>query len=707
MSLAGIPVMDQAVYVRRVRSTPPPTAASAEGFAYEPRLRCRSVDMVSGPQVGQAVVDYVPLDGQLPTFGDVLGEIRSGDQILVSVGPVDHPLLAVPETMVFLGAVVRTDFGAAANGVQEDEGVSFICWPLAIFDDQGADHVVSGRWTAINPREAGSSVKVIESPDLPAAPNFDGRPNCASAARLTTQLGEVRVFTHDDDADGTYWTAREFLWSLLGHWLYGVDEELPRSVAIEDQTLAALRDGGSGDRWAGLDEQLPEVSVHGLGVLQAVDRVCRAIGYEMHVMLSYDPAADRPYLLSLNRLGHGPDVTVKLQQRGQVGAEPLTVLRRNHVSVIEGTRDASGLRNEVQLVGRAYVEASLVCKPLWDPAAALAHDDDRYAARHVQGGAEYAEYGHVGRLWGVACTGREPGYSSGVYAHPAAGFDFVSELGLAADGSAVVSHRQAQGLPGGIDWTRRVRPMLPLRRPDAAVLGDDYVIEVSENGGGQWTAVPTLTARTQRGLCGIRLTGIEDLAAVNLATIGSDGPSEIDPADSWWAMIASGDLLLRVTCLIPADHAAGAIATRRPGTSSLYPTRVVERTRSEEVWAAPQSYFNDSSTWVRVRGYGVGDGSADPAPVQEQASRRRDALESERVRAGLGTWLMDFTRWRLGDRVTRIEGRNFDLRSSTGTTGAYPSVTGIRLQLAGRGEQAAAGQSLRIDLTDASILGGS
>ena len=198
----------------------------------------------------------------------------------------------------------------------------------------------------------------------------------------------------------------------------------------------------------------------GMHVLDALDAVCHASGFgfaclPLALVLAQLPngtpkpeGLDRPYVLRIWRLATGPLTSLRLAPRGGFEGDPAADLPNNSVSSISGARDASGSVNTVSAVGRCYLQATVPLKPLWSPGEvwrgndgggldtpeqlqtkpdpSLNLDSTDYWMRHVAHGGEHDAFGHVGRLWGVDCTGElaDSLYDGNtpLYEHDPAGF---------------------------------------------------------------------------------------------------------------------------------------------------------------------------------------------------------------------------------------------------------------------------------------------
>ena len=724
----------QRVLVKRVRTPEavldglPVGAPEEGGFEEDFNLRCLGFSLEMGPGVGRAEFDFVPTDGRLPSFEQVLNRYSTDDVVRVLVEPPDHETLAVdmPEPgswlTVFEGVLERIPFEVSMAGMRDEETIKFVAVPTSALDNVMAEHRLRGRWIAATPAAPGAepteaTPAVVEATDLPAVFNFRGRPNRSASDQMTVTLSEDRelpawLFTHDEDSHGEYWTVAQALAAVVAMWGIGPASDLPRNFDVDEALRITMTTEGPspGRRWAGMEARLPECNVHGLGVLDAIQAICDAAGMEMYIAPTYGryEGPDRLYVLHVQRRGAGVLKSVQLQTREAAGAttDHAEALLANSVSRLQGMKDAARVRNEVLAVGRCYVEAAIELKPLWlpddlieDPEHGL-HDD-----RYVAGGSRYADYRQVGRLWGIDCTGAlaATGYPAGPYQHDEAGYDWVAELGLADGGSSLLAERLANGVTEPLAWTRRLRPLLPLKRPEAQLLGIDYVLEVSEDGGSSWARLDNVRVATQRGQCGVMLLDLDDLRRVSIQFLQAG----IEPAieDSWWQKILAEDLRVRVTCCVPADHAAVALAPRQPASASAYRRAMMVRSAAEEVWSVPGSVFNGNSL-RRIGGFGLADADAELLSPLDQAERERDRLETVRLVASLYTWTMDFFRWSLGSRVELIAGRNFPLSIGRGDAERSPSLAAIYVTLASAGADAGNGQGVRLALADQGLVGG-
>src|SRR3990172_537095 len=486
------------VYGRRVADGMSiPFDGSLGGWTWVPQWQCEKVVQRKGPAVGEAHLQWVPISSSEFAAEQVLASMSHDDQVQVRVGPHEDELALQPadenqSKIVFEGYVGRVVMDIQGRDDQSSERVSAIAFPLPRLDNESSDHIITGRWTRYAGINSGSGRHfVVESPSQPAVFNFRGRPNRIQDPDELTWIQKTAyqptllapVFTHDDDPAGRFWTVGEALASILVMWLFGrLALPLTRHIDIESATAAALTAAASGTdgtgQFAGLTARIPEVNVHGLGVLDAIDAVCQAGGFEFALEPTMLTAIyDRRYILRLWHKGSGRGVWLELAPRGSSYSSAEDQAIENRESQILAMSDAGELVNEVFARGRSFIECKLVLKPLWNPSDVDGSTIDTnlqqtvtetlltshsYYQRHVTGGSLYKGYGHVGRMWGIDCLGGiVDGYTSGVYEHDIDGFDFVTEL--AVESGEIGSARNQLGISDAIKWTRRLRHALPLR----------------------------------------------------------------------------------------------------------------------------------------------------------------------------------------------------------------------------------------------------
>jgi len=675
------------------------------GFEWDPLLRVNQVRWQTGVNPGHVTMEVVPFDRD-QSIESLFSRYNVDDQVAVYTTPLDAfggEGGASGGRLMFAGALQRTPFTIDASGGRENEQLRLVAVPFPVIDNQVTGRIIRGQWYYHPSFQTATRIRILETPSMPAVFNFNGRPNMHGGQSFDhpTFNFDYRAFTDPDNAAATWWTVRDALQTLIAVWIYGPDGNIDRQIVVEEDTRDALNGTKNTGRWGGLDDRLPEVDVHGLGPLEAIQRVCAEAGFEMANLPRSGQPDQHAYELKLWRQNAGPENDLKLERRGQFSSKTADQLRRNDVSMVRGQYDAVPVVNEVRGFARSLVEVSVPLKPLWNPGdvdgatvdATLLDDkgDSSYHEKHVAGREQFAEFGHVGRLWGLDCSGAWAGdgngYQSGLYQHDANGFDWVSFLDI--NNSALATERSNLGITDDIVWSRRVRQALPLRDASQRLVGADYKLEVSEDGGSTWHDVTSLNFRTLDSWFGIELTGsaVENLAAVNIDKLRTSNKFVALPTESWWQLILNEQLQFRLTCVVEGDHAARYDATKQASAGSDYEKGQYLELDFAEHWRSTKSVFNSSGSWQKTKGQTITAGNADVVTsVQQAAERKRDQMESQRISIAASTWLMMFDRWRVGDRITGLTGRNLGFTTNADESRA-PSVVGLTFNLGGSSRQ--------------------
>jgi hypothetical protein len=139
--------------------------------------------------------------------------------------------------------------------------------------------------------------------------------------------------------------------------------------------------------------------------------------------------------------------------------------------------------------------------------------------------------------------------------------------------------------------------------------------------------------------------------------------------------------VLRLTCVIEGDHVITATADRRPSSPTSYTIlrHVDARDRYARHVVAANSEFNPSSDEIVVRD--------DTTDALAEAISRRTTSEAGEV-AGVVV-IPRFTQaYRIGDRISSIQGRNLSLQTNAGAPTeegpVYPAVVGLTWDFDGR-----------------------
>lgn len=779
VSRGALPLITHQVYVRHARDGAPALNGERTGYILDPRLRCDSIVARPGPRVASATISYVPAFGDPQSVEDILAIYDADDQVMVVAQPIVDELqpqmLRNPEDendvagiVLFEGVLLRPTTRFQADSQSDAEGVAWNAWalPAAIDNRDAVGHLIHGRLVPA-PGTFAPGVEAeepralaIESHAFPAVFNFRSRPNRHATVRVTSgdQSSDpvatltAPLWTHDHDATGRYWTVRDALQLTLLWALYGVNTPVfpydvtawPRTLGVHRNTLAGIwnlvDDNADGEldgpryenlpeRWEGLDAVLPEVSIHGKHVLNALQEICLAGGFEFYIRhrgwhtaphsldneLSPD---DRPYVLHIQKRGTGTQVTVDLAKRGTTFLDAESATLDNSMARAQLLRDNENIENSLIGQGQALIESRFDLLPLWNPDDAadfeLSTDQqatpenedlegDGYFARHTSKGAQFGQYGHVFRRWGLACLPGFVGHTTpAIYVQDEDGFDFVEYLQLNASGSGIFDERLALGVETPIVWMRRRRTCLPLQSAEAKLLGRQLMLEVSEDGGETWQLCP-VQFKTLTDDFGISLN-LDNLATVNQASLtGGESP---EPETSWLGLMLAGELLFRITCAVECDHGGRCIAPWRQSSASRYETGGIIPLNIEEVWRDTQRHYwpledRQVSHVKLAAGQPLADGDFS-SPVRDMTQAYQAAHEASLITGSIVCPITELERYQVGQVVTQIRGRNLSL-ASTGGTGLgliparYPAIASIEYSLGDRF------QAVTLTLTDSTL----
>lgn len=721
MALPTRKQLSHEVWIRR----PSPDAlydnGGEDGWELDLNLRCDWIRHEVGPLVGVAQFTYIPLDPDhdAQAFEEILKLYTTDDQVRVVVHPHDDELTGqdlegFSKQRRFEGRLVKPAFDVQAQGVRSHEIVTFTATAITQLDNESTDHLITGRWLA-HPDEADKTL-LMDGYVLPAVFNFRGMPNRDPVNLITAPWLNVAAYAFtNDDGGGEYWSVAQALLAIMVQWLSGINQPaspwnlraLPRTIFIEQATVDALTDAANdspADRWVGLHDQLPEVNVHGLGLLDAIDRICQASDFQF-ACAPLDISLQFPYELRIWRRHTGPLVYPGLAKRGTSypGSDPFEdALAENDVSTIVGMVDRSEIANEVIAVGRTFVEARFYLLPAWNASRvdAAAADSSMqtvtpellagtgYHAKHVVGGSLFTDNMDVGRHWIFPHLAFDNGYDSQQYDTTNTPLNFLEVLGFRDEAVGPGLEWIQMGNDRPIVWIDRIRHPLPLVNEWARSSGREWIIEVSEDGGLTREFCP-YKVRSLPNWLGIELD-VPNLAAVNNATLSTGIVPPIEK--SWWALIKNEQLIFWITCAIEADHGTRFVAKRRATSGSQYRLGRIELLPIDDYWLAPDHFYSDKfgDKWTKITvgtdgatsGSSSGAGSVDPGlSVRAAAERRRDALEDGVVSATLRTWVMDLDKYKLGDLVGGIRGRDVSFAINLGSARRYPNIVGITIRL--------------------------
>jgi len=711
--------------------------AGQEGWYLSPYLRCEQITYQAGAAAGQATFTYVPQSDVSRPFEHAWQQFNCDQQVRVEVAGEDP---VQPRIVLFEGVLNRQAAAVSGDALRSGEQVTLVADAMPALENRLDGAIIGGRWAPIQSVwnqayyvHVGYSTYWIYEGGAPAVFNANGRPNrhatqTLSAARVTPFLAPV--WTHDDDPNGKHWTLGDALVSLLAAWLHGPAAS-PRDRASDSHAVLlgayngtfALAGTSYAQAYQGLDQVLPPTDVTGLGVFSALDKVCAACGYGFAVQFRlWDGVTawdqDRRWVAIAYRKGHGRPSSLRLDDRGSTYSSPDAALQANYNHQINLIRSSAEVVNEVYAYGRTHIEYFWPLKPLWSPgeeaAGALGTQDMQdveeedlqvegsYASRHVEGGSEFSRYGHVGRVWGIDCTGEwAPTWAGTPYSHVYGnGFPFVEYANLNAQDNPIRQARLAAGITGSMQWMPRMRRFLPLRHPTALAEGVQFILAVSE-AGSIYAAAP-IRFEVLRDRCGIRLH-VRNLASVNLRTFRTDPPEEPPANQSWWYRMKMRNLLFTLYARVEGDHAWLERAPRlAAGAVSAHTFTRHVWSDVEDTWVHPQAAFNALGAWQRFAGDGrTSDGAAALVNLTALAQRTRDSQHHLRLSGNASAWLPLWDQWRVGDACTAVKKRDVTLTSGPASS-QPPAPDIVRVQITlGAGKQ-----GIQITLSDAGMAGG-
>jgi hypothetical protein len=177
------------------------------------------------------------------------------------------------------------------------------------------------------------------------------------------------------------------------------------------------------------------------------------------------------------------------------------------------------------------------------------------------------------------------------------------------------------------------------------------------------------------------MLNVRNLAKVNNASLKGGG-SDAPPAESWWQLIIDKQLLFRITCCIEADHASiGRRYSPAESGSTSYSRAQWMRMDAEECWLWPGSAFADATSTeaVNISGWSATATAASMSQTPMDLARRRfDAVAHARMPVSISGIVTSLERYKLGQRVWGIRGRNISFDTGGGR---YPEVVGLTYHL--------------------------
>ena len=520
----------------------------------------------------------------------------------------------------------------------------------------------------------------------------EGRPNMVhTPLRLTDGNYSIPIFAPPDSPGVEYWTARDMIHYCLSPLVNYTLDYMP---IFEDGFLRGLSDDD-------FDAVLSNITVEGLNVVEALDLICRHIGWSFREDYF---AADDPRLVFFKpgaaeghtRVGsrttivhnlHAPTVGDSVLPAVAAGAKMLwSMVLRQDIANVVNTPWGNGAPD------RFEITAELV--PAWNDTdhAPDTSDDNAnlfftdadlqemndpnmwrfYRNYHCRGSANY-RYHNVGRQWSLNETGHYslPPFSRG---QP---FDFSAvihpEYILDSDGKRCFAR-----------FPRQFLPCLTIRHETLNSVG--IHVEFSLNDGSTWQVIPC-SIRSLPNECGIYISepnlcemvdqneatisgGVLDGVQLNYYTSLADDILNTRPFGSWRTRC-------RVTASVQTDRRIAKYTTPTSSFTSPF--------RHRRLYDFPDKYGLALRTPSSV--FYPTLLNADEFDLTDRLNAHLDAIRDasqdaslsglfvlERLWLGDGTGRPDFL---IGDGIAEITGRDISLAGKVGDKNVYPEIVRI------------------------------
>jgi len=535
----------------------------------------------------------------------------------------------------FQGFIVDVDVGWNRSG----EGVTVTCagnaWRLK------RDLVVYGRYM----KTKGGAVAHFSGP--PCDFNAGGKPNRCKAEDFEAIEGGpaagVAYFTADDQDGAEFWRPADVLDYLL--WRYNPDETWIANAALTEGDYA---------RTTRL-----VVSCEGLDPWTALAAAADADGYD--VAERFDPAADGSKASSvvIKRRGSGSVATLKRLGAVYGTGDPEMDLASHDVfDAAIAHNHAVCVTSPVLAGGRDLVEIGIPLGQAWDPARlALGAGEEpvpdnpdkssQFFSRYCRGGADFAKYAGVARLWDANTDGR---YSAVPYELE------VPDVASLAD--------EAES-----SWPEMAyRPLPSITCLGAAGLGKENhgaFVEISYDAG--VTYHPLTACRVLPDRLAVIIT------APNLAAIWKKD-EEPDYGHNYLASLLDDatKVKMRLTCTI----AAPARAICRPAIRIASAATVF----STAAWMdrGPLGQVRTVAESSRLDSLGLDTDAANgTAHLTDAAGKVQDALERSEIETALALEWPD-QEVHLTDVVQKLAGVEYSFQTNKGASPVYPRVVAIQ-----------------------------
>ena len=506
------------------------------------------------------------------------------------------------------------------------------------------DVVVYGRYM-LNTVTPTASVEHFSG--LPCDFNAGGKPNrCAAEDFEEIEGGPaagVAYFMADDQDGAEFWAPADVLDYLA--WRYNAAETWIANAALSEADYA---------RTTRL-----VVSCEGLDLWTALAAVADADAYD--VAERFDPDADgsKTSAIVINRRGSG--TTAVLKRLGEMYGVTLPPMDLANHDVFDATiahNYAGCITSPVVAGGRGLVEIGIPLGQAWDPARLELEagaepvpenpvKSSQFYERYCIGGAAFAAYADVGRLWDANTDGR---YSA---APTSLSVPDVAALADEAEGSwPAMAHR----------------PLPSITCLDGGSLAKENhgaLVEISFDSG--VTYQPLAGCRVLPDRLGIYIT------APNLATIWKKDEKPDFGANYLASLIDDASKVkVRLTCTV----AAPVRSISRPAIQIASAATAFSTGGWFDKGALGQ--VRDVAVSSRLDSLGLSADSGDYSPhLTDVAGKVQDALEAHEIEAGLAVERPD-QEVHLTNVVQKLTGVEYSFQTNKGASPVYPRVVAIQ-----------------------------
>lgn len=563
------------------------TAGSGQ-FAVDERVQVILARRVAGAEGASALV-RVRLGNGL-TLREAFDRYSADRRLAIRWESPDGDL-----AWLFDGFPVRRELRWGSTTHELYEALYLDCRSVLDRAAEATDAQVYGRQVRSAAQEDGTQPGLTHVTGLPCTFNADGEGNLSDQWYVDADHGSIGTFTYDADPSGYSWTYAQALRYLAYHHsmrlFLSTDPILDDTAAIATTRGGAVDEAGTSGLYRALLREPDDLNVDGLSAVEAVGLLCDRAGVYFHLARTTSGGEPRSELRVWAR-GSGTATWLYLDRPtdGSMGtsrsatAAADEIFELNNVAGGEISFDAGRvLTSPLGVGGVKLYEATFPLVAGWAPSADLDAAADSDAAkqaatdaldelavnpgalatntwlrRYHRSGADFADFGDVGRLW---VLNEDGAFTDAPYSRGAA-YDF----GRALSTEEAATRR----------WMRRTRTFLPCVTRDRSGDRLSPVVQFSFDAGTTWEPVPGgahVTVLADR--CGLRVHA-DCLAELRSRRVTDAAGSEML---SVWDALVDDQLRVRATASVASDFRMWAEATERGDASqTLFPSsQVVDR----------------------------------------------------------------------------------------------------------------------------------